>query len=153
MNRPPITRDFAERFAEEWVAAWNAHDLVRILAHYEDDGRDRRDWTGGPSCRPLRLNAVAMLEAIHATTTFVKNPRPPTNYTGIIVLRFTRQDKLPVGTQPRRRRNEPGLAFLRILASGSSYSQVERLPEWLQCSRVHQGLSGHRLEAEGSRSI
>jgi SnoaL-like domain len=37
MNRPPITRDFAERFAEEWVAAWNAHDLPRILSHYEDD--------------------------------------------------------------------------------------------------------------------
>jgi hypothetical protein len=37
MNRPPITRDFAERFAEEWLAAWNAHDLPRILSHYEDD--------------------------------------------------------------------------------------------------------------------
>jgi len=37
MNRPPITREFAERFAEEWVAAWNAHDLTRILSHYEDD--------------------------------------------------------------------------------------------------------------------
>ncbi|MDH4095565.1 MAG: nuclear transport factor 2 family protein [Betaproteobacteria bacterium] len=28
---------FAERFAREWVAAWNAHDLERILSHYEDD--------------------------------------------------------------------------------------------------------------------
>jgi hypothetical protein len=37
MNRSPISREFAERFAEEWIAAWNAHDLVRILAHYEDD--------------------------------------------------------------------------------------------------------------------
>jgi hypothetical protein len=27
----------AEQFAEAWVAAWNAHDLERILAHYEDD--------------------------------------------------------------------------------------------------------------------
>jgi hypothetical protein len=32
-----ITHDFAERFAEEWFAAWNAHDLARILSHYEDD--------------------------------------------------------------------------------------------------------------------
>lgn len=24
-------------FAEEWVASWNAHDLERILSHYEDD--------------------------------------------------------------------------------------------------------------------
>ncbi len=27
----------AQAFAEEWVAAWNAHDLERILAHYSDD--------------------------------------------------------------------------------------------------------------------
>ena len=24
-------------FAAEWVAAWNAHDLERVLSHYEDD--------------------------------------------------------------------------------------------------------------------
>jgi ketosteroid isomerase-like protein len=29
--------EFALRFAEEWVAAWNAHDLDRILTHYSDD--------------------------------------------------------------------------------------------------------------------
>ena len=28
---------FAEHFAREWVAAWNAHSLERILSHYEDD--------------------------------------------------------------------------------------------------------------------
>jgi len=28
---------FAERFGKEWVAAWNAHDLDRVLSHYEDD--------------------------------------------------------------------------------------------------------------------
>ena len=28
---------FAKRFASEWIAAWNSHDLDRILAHYEDD--------------------------------------------------------------------------------------------------------------------
>lgn len=27
----------ARRFAGEWAAAWNAHDLVRILSHYADD--------------------------------------------------------------------------------------------------------------------
>jgi hypothetical protein len=27
----------AHAFAEEWVAAWNAHDLERILSHYTDD--------------------------------------------------------------------------------------------------------------------
>lgn len=28
---------FAEHFAEEWIAAWNSHDLTRILSHYRDD--------------------------------------------------------------------------------------------------------------------
>jgi|MudIll2142460700_1097286.scaffolds.fasta_scaffold1492167_2 hypothetical protein len=32
-----IDTGFAERFANEWIAAWNSHDLDRILAHYEDD--------------------------------------------------------------------------------------------------------------------
>lgn len=32
-----LTREFAERFADDWIAAWNSHDLDRILAHYSDD--------------------------------------------------------------------------------------------------------------------
>src|SRR5262245_14610766 len=32
-----IDRNFAERFAQEWVDAWNSHDLDRILSHYSDD--------------------------------------------------------------------------------------------------------------------
>jgi len=32
-----MEKGFGERFAKEWVAAWNSHDLERILAHYEDD--------------------------------------------------------------------------------------------------------------------
>ncbi len=31
-----ITADFAQAFATEWIAAWNAHDLGRILSHYDD---------------------------------------------------------------------------------------------------------------------
>lgn len=27
----------AEAFANDWLSAWNARDLDRILAHYEDD--------------------------------------------------------------------------------------------------------------------
>jgi hypothetical protein len=26
-----------QQLAEEWIAAWNAHDLDRVLAHYRDD--------------------------------------------------------------------------------------------------------------------
>ncbi len=32
-----ITREEAGHFANEWIAAWNSHDLARILAHYSDD--------------------------------------------------------------------------------------------------------------------
>jgi hypothetical protein len=32
-----MEKGFAERFAKEWVAAWNSHDLERVLAHYEDN--------------------------------------------------------------------------------------------------------------------
>ena len=32
-----LTHDFAIQFAESWIAAWNSHDLDRILSHYTDD--------------------------------------------------------------------------------------------------------------------
>lgn len=37
MEQPVIDRAWAEGFAREWIEAWNAHDLERILAHYADD--------------------------------------------------------------------------------------------------------------------
>ncbi|ADE13373.1 conserved hypothetical protein [Nitrosococcus halophilus Nc 4] len=32
-----MDKQFSEAFADEWIGAWNAHDLERILSHYEDD--------------------------------------------------------------------------------------------------------------------
>ncbi len=32
-----ISQDWARSFAKEWVDAWNAHDLDRVLSHYADD--------------------------------------------------------------------------------------------------------------------
>jgi ketosteroid isomerase-like protein len=32
-----LTEEFAQRFADQWIAAWNSHDLVSILSHYRDD--------------------------------------------------------------------------------------------------------------------
>ena len=32
-----ISKDQAERFAREWIEAWNSHDLDRILAHYAEN--------------------------------------------------------------------------------------------------------------------
>ena len=33
----PMDNAFAERFAAEWIEAWNSHDLKRVLSHYADD--------------------------------------------------------------------------------------------------------------------
>ena len=32
-----ITKEFATAFAKDWVDAWNAHDLDKILSHYAED--------------------------------------------------------------------------------------------------------------------
>jgi hypothetical protein len=32
-----IDAKWAKEFALEWIEAWNAHDLERILSHYTDD--------------------------------------------------------------------------------------------------------------------
>jgi ketosteroid isomerase-like protein len=33
----PLGAGQAQQLADAWYAAWNAHDLERILAHYSDD--------------------------------------------------------------------------------------------------------------------
>jgi ketosteroid isomerase-like protein len=86
-----IDRAFARRFAEEWIAAWNAHDLERILSHYDDDfemtsplivermgvasgrlcGKDavRPYWAGGLAARPgLHFTLVEVLVGVDALT-------------------------------------------------------------------------------------
>jgi ketosteroid isomerase-like protein len=32
-----LDKTFAERFAAEWIEAWNAHDLNRVLSHYAEN--------------------------------------------------------------------------------------------------------------------
>jgi ketosteroid isomerase-like protein len=33
----PLQGSFARQFAQEWIEAWNGHDLERILDHYDDE--------------------------------------------------------------------------------------------------------------------
>ena len=33
----PLSEEWADRFAREWIAAWNSHDLDRICSHYAAD--------------------------------------------------------------------------------------------------------------------
>lgn len=35
----PLQGSFVRQFAQEWVDAWNSHDLDRIVAHYDDEVR------------------------------------------------------------------------------------------------------------------
>lgn len=37
MPRSQLTNEAAQHFAHEWIDAWNAHDLERIIAHYAVD--------------------------------------------------------------------------------------------------------------------
>ena len=32
-----VSQEQAEAIADEWIAAWNAHDVARVLSHYSDD--------------------------------------------------------------------------------------------------------------------
>lgn len=31
-----VNENFSKQFAADWIAAWNAHDLDKILSHYDD---------------------------------------------------------------------------------------------------------------------
>ncbi|MBZ5673481.1 MAG: nuclear transport factor 2 family protein [Acidobacteriia bacterium] len=54
---------FANDFAVEWIAAWNAHDLRRVLSHYTEDFEMSSpkivQIAGVPSGRLVGKNAVA----------------------------------------------------------------------------------------------
>jgi ketosteroid isomerase-like protein len=32
-----FTKELTNQFANDWVEAWNSHDIERILSHYSDD--------------------------------------------------------------------------------------------------------------------
>jgi ketosteroid isomerase-like protein len=32
-----ITKEQANKFANDWVASWNTHDLDRVMSHYDDN--------------------------------------------------------------------------------------------------------------------
>ena len=93
---PGIDRAFAETFAEEWVEAWNAHDLDRVLAHYADDfefsspviiqlgfgergrlqGKDamRPYWTAGLARKPpIAFELVEVFSGIDTVSIFYRS--------------------------------------------------------------------------------
>lgn len=66
-----------QAFAAEWIAAWNAHDLDRILDHYADDfeittpmikvalGDDADTLRGKPAVRTYWAAALEKLPDLH----------------------------------------------------------------------------------------
>ena len=72
-----VTHEFALRFAGEWLAAWNAHDMERILAHYTEDfemsspvivdlmGEPSGTLRGKPAVRDYWTKALARSPALH----------------------------------------------------------------------------------------
>ncbi|MEP6491823.1 MAG: nuclear transport factor 2 family protein [bacterium] len=65
-----MTDDEATKIANEWIDAWNSHDLDRILSHYSDDveltsplvsrvlGDGQGTVTGKPALRAYFLRAL-----------------------------------------------------------------------------------------------
>jgi ketosteroid isomerase-like protein len=37
----PLQGSFARQFAQDWVNAWNSHDLDSILTHYQPQAPER----------------------------------------------------------------------------------------------------------------
>lgn len=91
--------DDARKFAEEWIASWNAHDLERILSHYSSDvvflspvaerrlgnGRVmgvaalRAYWAAGLAAQPnLSFELIAVLTGWQCLTILYRNHRGQT---------------------------------------------------------------------------
>jgi len=91
-----IDGQWARAFAEEWIDAWNAHDLDRILSHYTDDfeltspliverlglpqgrlkGKEaiRAYWQPSVSLTPpLRFELIDVLAGTDAVTLYYRN--------------------------------------------------------------------------------
>lgn len=93
-----IDTAFARHFAEEWIAAWNSHDLNRILSHYAEDfemsspvivaiagepsgtlkGKERVGayWATALQRMPdLRFELLTTLVGVNSVTLYYKGPR------------------------------------------------------------------------------
>lgn len=57
-----VDEAFAQRFAKSWFAAWNAHDLDAMMAHYADAIEHSSPfiarYNNDPTCAPLKGKAA-----------------------------------------------------------------------------------------------
>ncbi len=91
MDQPVVDKMFAIKFAQEWIAAWNAGDLERIFSHYADDfefsspyiiergfspagvlkGKDamRPYWSAGLAAKPaLHFDIIAVFAGVNTVS-------------------------------------------------------------------------------------
>jgi ketosteroid isomerase-like protein len=96
----PLSQQFAQHFAREWIAAWNSHDLEAILAHYSDAfemssplivqlaGEASGTLQGKPAVRSYWSEALARMPDLHfelqevfvgasSVVIFYRGPRGP----------------------------------------------------------------------------
>lgn len=70
-----MTPQAARKFAQEWIAAWNARDLPRIMDHYAEDVHFRSPTAqnlledgrveGKPALELYWAKALALIEHLH----------------------------------------------------------------------------------------
>ncbi len=75
--------EFAREFADEWVAAWNEHDLERVLSHYSEGfvlatplikkiaGEPSGVLTGKAAIRPYWRRALELVPDLHLKLLYV----------------------------------------------------------------------------------
>lgn len=91
-----IDLEWAGTFARDWIEAWNAHDLERILSHYTDDfemsspliiermqepsgklkGKDqvRPYWQKGlEAALPLRFELIEVFAGVESVTIYYRS--------------------------------------------------------------------------------
>lgn len=71
-----LSGEFVAAFEHEWIEAWNAHDIDRILSHYRDDvrfvspfaaraGAPQGELRGRPALRDYFARALASYPTLH----------------------------------------------------------------------------------------
>jgi SnoaL-like domain len=61
--RVDISEDLLVAFEREWIGAWNAHDINRILSHYREDVRFVSPLAARAGARQGRLQGVSALRS------------------------------------------------------------------------------------------
>lgn len=110
-----MTKEFATAFARDWVDAWNAHDLDKILSHYSEDftietpmaaklvpqsqgfvaGKSevRKYWTIGLQKRPdLKFEILDVLVGVNRVGLHLFNTS--SNMKSVEVMRFNSEMKV-----------------------------------------------------------